>query len=83
MLILFCMRGCGRIARPAFPAPSDFHRAGRFLQNSRDMRGEIADPHLDVIACDKRGAFAQGSTCDEAIENAVIPGRCEASNPES
>src|ERR1700676_1742621 len=24
MLILFCMRGCGRIERPAFPAPSDF-----------------------------------------------------------
>jgi hypothetical protein len=23
MLILFCMRGCGRIERPAFPAPSD------------------------------------------------------------
>src|SRR5882724_2672387 len=23
MLILFCMRGCGRIKRPAFPAPSD------------------------------------------------------------
>jgi hypothetical protein len=21
--ILFCMRGCGRIERPAFPAPSD------------------------------------------------------------
>src|SRR5258705_12648018 len=21
---LFCVRGCGRIARPAFPAPSDF-----------------------------------------------------------
>src|SRR5258707_2008398 len=26
MLILFCMRGCGRIERPAFPAPSDLRR---------------------------------------------------------
>src|SRR5258706_10447878 len=26
MLVLFCMRGCGRIERPAFPAPSDFRR---------------------------------------------------------
>jgi hypothetical protein len=29
MLILFCMRGCGCIERPAFPAPSDW-RAGAF-----------------------------------------------------
>src|SRR3979490_510327 len=25
---LFCTRGCGRIERPAFPAPSDFSGAG-------------------------------------------------------
>jgi hypothetical protein len=25
---LFCIRGCGRIARPAFPAPSDFQGTG-------------------------------------------------------
>src|SRR5450755_3487983 len=30
MLILFCMRGCGRIERPAFPAPSDWR--GREVQ---------------------------------------------------
>ena len=24
---LFCMRGCGRIERPAFPAPSEFQMA--------------------------------------------------------
>jgi len=33
-----CTRGCGRIARPAFPAPSDFPRAGRSQQNSRGAR---------------------------------------------
>src|SRR6266446_7742092 len=33
MLILFCMRGCGCIKRPAFPAPSDLRAAKRFLQN--------------------------------------------------
>jgi hypothetical protein len=32
------MRGCGRIERPAFPAPSDIREAKQFLQNS----GEIA-----------------------------------------
>jgi hypothetical protein len=30
MLILFCMRGCGRIERPAFPAPS-VSEGGRLL----------------------------------------------------
>jgi len=28
MLILFCMRGCGRVWRPAFPAPSVLQRTG-------------------------------------------------------
>jgi hypothetical protein len=35
VLFLFCTRGCGRGGRPAFPAPSDFSRAGRSQQNSR------------------------------------------------
>jgi hypothetical protein len=36
------MRGCGRIARPAFPAPSDLQKAGRSWKTSRASRGEIA-----------------------------------------
>jgi hypothetical protein len=47
MLILFCMRGCGRIARPAFPAPSD-EEGGRLEQNSRGLRGEIAQLRLYI-----------------------------------
>jgi hypothetical protein len=42
-------RGCGRIGRPAFPAPS-VERAGIYRQNSREMRGEIAGVCLAVIA---------------------------------
>jgi hypothetical protein len=38
----FCTQGCGRIGRPAFPAPSDFRKAERCWQNSRETRGEIA-----------------------------------------
>jgi hypothetical protein len=38
----FRTRGCGRNARPAFPAPSDFQRVSMFQKNSRGMRGEIA-----------------------------------------
>jgi hypothetical protein len=37
MLILFCMRGCGRIERPAFPAPSDW-RVRKFLANLGHIR---------------------------------------------
>ena len=39
---LLCTRGCGRIVRPAFPAPSEFQKAGLFNQTSRETRGEIA-----------------------------------------
>jgi hypothetical protein len=53
----FCTQGCGRIERPAFPAPSvegralpswgsaapsEFRKAGRCWQNSRETCGEIA-----------------------------------------
>jgi hypothetical protein len=34
MLILFCIRGCGRIERPAFPAPSDW-RGREVLSKTR------------------------------------------------
>src|SRR5258706_9794058 len=50
MLILFCMRGCGCIERPAFPAPSEFQKAGRSWQTSRGSRGEIAKLCLLVKA---------------------------------
>jgi hypothetical protein len=40
--LFFYTRGCGRIARPAFPAPSEFQKAGRSWQNSREACGEIA-----------------------------------------
>jgi hypothetical protein len=44
MLVCFFYRtrGCGRIVRPAFPAPSDLRWAGRSQKNSRGLRGEIA-----------------------------------------
>jgi hypothetical protein len=61
-------RGCGRTWRPAFPAPSD-PRAAIYRQNSRETGGEIADAYLDVIACDKRAAFAQGS---EATKQSIL-----------
>jgi hypothetical protein len=42
---LFCMRGCGRSERPAFPAPSVI--GGKWLlQNSGASRREIASVYL-------------------------------------
>ncbi len=42
-------RGCGRIGRPAFPAPSVF-RGQSFRQGSGKSRRENADLRHDVIA---------------------------------
>ena len=50
-LFLFCMRGCGRVGRPAFPAPSEFQKAGRSWQTSREACGEIAKPCLCTASC--------------------------------
>jgi hypothetical protein len=49
-----------------------FERAERAGQNSHETRGEIADVRLDVMACDKREAFAQGSeTTKQSILSAA------------
>src|ERR1019366_6664195 len=37
-----CTRGCGRIGRPAFPAPSDVQKGGMFPAKLARRRGEIA-----------------------------------------
>jgi hypothetical protein len=42
MFILFCMRGCGCIERPAFPAPSDVQQGRIFMANLGRMRRETA-----------------------------------------
>ena len=45
---LFCVRGCGCIERPAFPAPS-ISLGERFLQDSDASRREIAEPYLKLV----------------------------------
>jgi hypothetical protein len=42
-----CTRGCGRIKRPAFPAPSDF-LGEWFMHNSGASRRENADARRDL-----------------------------------
>jgi hypothetical protein len=41
---MFRTRGCGRVGRPAFPAPSEF-LGERFCKTSGDQRREIAMPY--------------------------------------
>src|SRR6267154_6119265 len=51
--LFFYTRGCGRIERPAFPAPSEFQKAGSSWQTSREACGEIAKPCLYTASCMK------------------------------
>jgi hypothetical protein len=45
---LHCTRGCGRIERPAFPAPSILREAKRFLQTSGASRRGNAESYLNA-----------------------------------
>src|SRR3984893_16724321 len=50
MLILFCMRGCGCIARPAFPAPSVLRGQNveaKLARNARRDREAISRRHCE------------------------------------
>jgi len=49
---LFCMRGCGRIERPAFPAPSEFQKADGGRLNARLAR---------TVRRDREPALAYGA----------------------
>src|SRR4051794_39707917 len=51
------MRGCGRIERPAFPAPSDVSDAQIYRQNSRAC-GEIAEVCLAFVVPAKAGTHS-------------------------
>src|SRR5258705_6120466 len=67
MLILFCMRGCGCIGHPAFPAPSEFQKAGRSWQTSRETCGEIAKLCLTSLRgapATKQSSFLPGAKMD-------------------
>src|SRR6266516_1139919 len=46
--VLFRTRGCGRIKRPAFPAPSDL-KGGCFCKNSGESRRENAEWYLKLF----------------------------------
>jgi hypothetical protein len=50
MLFYFCMRGCGCIARPVFPAPSGFRERKLIAKLGRIAPRECGLTFLNVIA---------------------------------
>src|SRR5580658_1837540 len=56
--VLFCMRGCGCIMRPAFPAPSVIGGDGRFMHNP----GEGAPRECEGVPSDRSGSGSQTSS---------------------
>jgi hypothetical protein len=62
--VFFYTRGCGRIERPAFPAPSDFQERYFFsAARAPSRRGARMCVWFAVIA---------RSTCDEAIHLSLL-----------
>jgi hypothetical protein len=75
-LSVFCEGG--EFAKPGRIAPRQCGRmSSRCLTVESEARPVVENPSINtghqtpVIACDKREAFAQGSTCDEAIRGAA------------
>jgi hypothetical protein len=69
MLILFCMRGCGRIARPAFPAPSDWR-----VRKSRANLGWIMPRDREIVSerhCEEPTGPAFGRPDDRLRDEAI------------
>ncbi len=75
MLILFCMRGCGCIERPAFPAPSDLGAAKRFLHNSGKSRRGNAGSHVNLRPrhCERSEAIHSQGNGDNGLLRRFAP----------
>jgi hypothetical protein len=83
--VLFCMRGCGRVARPAFPAPFDW-RVRKLLANL----GRVTPRDREVVSA-SGGCLTiesqDNSWCTRAAPrpsspNPVIPGWCVSTRPQ-
>src|ERR1700687_2136095 len=72
--VLFRTRGCGRIVRPAFPAPSDLQLGRTSKQNSRARRGETAKSCFDVIA--RSEATKQSNFLFRGANSGLLRGAC-------
>jgi len=79
----FCTRDRGCSAHPAFPAPS-FRRGREAKRKPRAKHAAGSRTHVRALLFTRprlRGEIALPSSMRSSF--AVIPGRCEASNPES
>jgi hypothetical protein len=75
---LFCMRGCGRIERPAFPAPSEFQMRFRRCKTRADHAarsrrcGCVAVKRGTACVCELRDVIAYSTTASAVF----IPPTC-------
>src|SRR5215212_8437723 len=67
------MRGCGRIERPAFPAPSDFQMAGTLSYQLAHLR-EIAEVCLTFVVPAKAGTHNHKRFFEQKL-SATVPNR--------
>jgi hypothetical protein len=72
MLILFCMRGCGRAQRPAFPAPSVFREREVDGKTRANLCCEIAKLCHDVIAKSDSDDRVRRSSTSEGGSNPYL-----------
>src|SRR5258708_1719734 len=79
MLVLFCMRGCGRIERPAFPAPSVTGGQDVQVKLARKPRRdrETVSVHGGLFEMSSRTAVIARSASDEAIQKPSFRGDAE------
>jgi multiple sugar transport system substrate-binding protein len=73
VLCLFRTRGCGRIERPAFPAPSVFSGRMDFIKNSGASRRGTADTYLKFAeltsAKPERAIWIRSPPCARLLSN--------------
>jgi hypothetical protein len=74
---LFCTQGCGRIARPAFPAPFDFIGQDFSWQNSDASRRGNAELYLSTSLLRRKAPRNDGCGCLKFKSTSVVPANTE------
>src|SRR6266404_9251307 len=79
MLVLFCMRGCGCIERPAFPAPSVSWANGSC--KTRTHRAARSRTYVGIEATSLRGAEATKQSILPLWPHGLLRGACHRAAP--
>src|SRR5207247_299951 len=81
VLFLFCMRGCGRIGRPAFPAPSDLR--GREIQANLARKPRRDREAVSMLAGCLKFESANAPYCSSSLrtQGPITTGICWSGKP--